>query len=111
MTEKTLLHRIQDWYLSNCDGEWEHDYGVEIETLDNPGWTVRICLKGTPLEGRAYPGTEFYRNGREDEHERDWYVTRLRDEGLPRGIIFEGAGGPAHLETILSEFLEFAGSA
>jgi len=33
-----VMERIQDWYRRQCDGDWEHSYGVKIETLDNPGW-------------------------------------------------------------------------
>ncbi|MCM3133740.1 immunity 53 family protein [Paenibacillus polysaccharolyticus] len=29
---------IQHRYDQNCDGEWEHVYGVKIQTIDNPGW-------------------------------------------------------------------------
>lgn len=36
------LDYLQVWYESKCDGEWEHSYGVTIETLDNPGWLVVI---------------------------------------------------------------------
>jgi hypothetical protein len=32
-----LLKRLQDWYVSQCDGGWEHTYGISIDTLDNPG--------------------------------------------------------------------------
>ena len=37
-----LLKVLQQWYQSKCDGTWEHMYGVEIDTLDNPGWTVSL---------------------------------------------------------------------
>jgi hypothetical protein len=43
----TVLERLQTWYSSHCDGEWEHDFGVQIGTLHNPGWTLRIDLTGT----------------------------------------------------------------
>lgn len=42
------------WYLAQCDGDWEHDFGVRLETLDNPGWRLRIDLKGTALEHRPF---------------------------------------------------------
>ncbi len=45
-----LLKRLQEWFETNCDGEWEHAYGVLIATLDNPGWTIKIDLMGTYLE-------------------------------------------------------------
>ena len=41
---------IENWYQSQCHGDWEHDYGIKIETLDNPGWRVVIDLAGTELE-------------------------------------------------------------
>jgi hypothetical protein len=33
---------LQDWYAAHCNGEWEHQHGVVIESLDNPGWWVKI---------------------------------------------------------------------
>ena len=44
-TDQILL-RLQRWYVSRCDGEWEHGMGVRIETLDNPGWQVVIDSGG-----------------------------------------------------------------
>jgi hypothetical protein len=29
---------LQAWYAEQCDGDWEHQFGVSVETLDNPGW-------------------------------------------------------------------------
>lgn len=34
---KTVLLFLQDWYASQCDGNWEHDYGVIIHINSN-GW-------------------------------------------------------------------------
>ena len=48
--DEHLIKRMQDWYLQMCDGDWEHSYGVEIKTLDNPGWNVEIDLTGTLFE-------------------------------------------------------------
>jgi len=36
------LTELQAWYVVQCDGDWEHTYGVKIETLDNPGWMLRV---------------------------------------------------------------------
>ena len=50
---------LQNWYTTQCDGDWEHDYGITIGTLDNPGWYVVINLVETPLEAAAFePGSE-----------------------------------------------------
>jgi hypothetical protein len=40
---------LQGWYLSQCDGDWEHGHGVDIGTLDNPGWRVEIRVAETEL--------------------------------------------------------------
>jgi hypothetical protein len=44
------LRKLQLWYSKQCDGSWEHHYGVSIDTLDNPGWTVVVDLTGTDLQ-------------------------------------------------------------
>jgi len=41
---------LQNWYVNQCNGEWEHRYGVTMGTLDNPGWSVKIDLIGTSIE-------------------------------------------------------------
>jgi Immunity protein 53 len=53
---------LQAWYAARCDGDWEHGYGVAIQTLDNPGWSLRINLEGTMLEGRSLDGREVHRS-------------------------------------------------
>jgi hypothetical protein len=34
---ENILQWLQSWYQSRCDGEWEHNYGVKIDTLDGNG--------------------------------------------------------------------------
>jgi hypothetical protein len=49
-----VLERLTGWYQAQCNGDWEHQYGVRIETLDNPGWLVKIDLVGTSLEAARF---------------------------------------------------------
>ena len=44
------LKALMEWYAAQCDGSWEHDYGIKIDTLDNPGWYLEIDLTDTPLQ-------------------------------------------------------------
>ena len=44
---------IIEWYQSHCDGNWEHQYGVRLETLDNPGWRLTVDLIHTGLQGKT----------------------------------------------------------
>jgi len=90
------LSMLQDWYKSNCDGFWEHGYGVKIETLDNPGWMVEINLEETELENKAFDSMEVQK-----EDEDDWIVCKKE------GNFFKGFGGPDKLEEILKIFLEW----
>ncbi|MFI6095064.1 Imm53 family immunity protein [Lentzea sp. NPDC051213] len=47
------LQFFQRWYAEQCNGDWEHEFGVKITTLDNPGWHVVVDLGDTDLEGRT----------------------------------------------------------
>ncbi|WP_209980006.1 Imm53 family immunity protein [Paenibacillus eucommiae] len=40
----------EKWYAENCDGDWEHCYGIRVSTIDNLGWAIDIQLEGTYLE-------------------------------------------------------------
>ena len=51
-----LIKWIEEWYLSNCNNDWEHCYGVKIDNIDNPGWTINIDLIDTPLENKDFKG-------------------------------------------------------
>ncbi|AZP23332.1 hypothetical protein EJC51_19160 [Streptomyces aquilus] len=42
---------VQAWYAANCDGEWEHEFGIKMATSDNPGWHIEIDVSETELEG------------------------------------------------------------
>ena len=90
------LQELQRWYQSQCNSDWEHSYGVKIDTLDNPGWSVTIELSETDIADR--PFTEVQRL----EHKTDWIHCRVRDHK------FEGRGGPFMLEEVLRIFLAWA---
>lgn len=64
---------LENWYQLHCDGDWEHSYGVKIETIDNPGWSVKIDIVDTPLENLhiEYSLTET--------SETDWYGYSVKD--------------------------------
>ena len=92
----SLLEELQTWYLSQCGENWEDVNGVEINTLDNPGWSVTIDLNGTNLATR--PFTEI----KDLDDDQDWMRCWVDREK------FEGVGDPRKLEKILSVFLDWA---
>lgn len=47
---REIVDRLEEWFESNCDGDWEHGSGIRIETLDNPGWMIRFDLTRTRMQ-------------------------------------------------------------
>jgi hypothetical protein len=94
-----LLLRLQRWYATQCDSDWEHRFGVRIDTLDNPGWQVRIDLEQTILEGRAFEPIE---HGVEKESSNDWHRVWIENGK------FQAAGDPSKLAFFLKTFLDWA---
>lgn len=87
---------VAAWYRNHCDGDWEHQYGVHIGTIDNPGWEVRIDLAHTEMENLelGYKLIEISDSG--------WFGYSVKNK------VFVGAGDPAKLEALLNAFKEIA---
>lgn len=83
---------LQRWYGATCDGDWEHAYGVTIDTLDNPGWSLKVSLAGTTLEGLPFPPVTT------DRTESDWVHASV-DDGEYRAY-----GGPSNLVEMIDLF-------
>ncbi|MDA8105131.1 MAG: immunity 53 family protein [Nitrospiraceae bacterium] len=96
--KNNIISELQRWYASNCDGEWEEECGIKIETLDNPGWSVIIDLNETNLEGRIFDEINNH------EYEDSWLDCRVEDK------TFKGFGDPSKLEAILQIFIDWAKS-
>ncbi len=92
----SALAELQGWYLSQCNGEWEHSHGIHIGTLDNPGWRVRIDLRGTDLEARPFKAISDL------DPDVNWMECHVEDGH------FEAHGGAPMLEPMLRAFLNWA---
>lgn len=88
------IEKLQQWYASQCNGDWEHSYGVHIDTLDNPGWRVAITIEDTDLEEVTMPQIE------QDAGDSDWVRCWIEDKK------FQGVGDPTKLNFILAKFHE-----
>ncbi|WP_236900377.1 immunity 53 family protein [Clostridium pasteurianum] len=95
MIVMNILKWIGNWYAENCDGDWEHSYGVNISNLDNPGWMVNIDLTNTKLENLKFDTIDISRS------DTDWVYCNVIDE------VFQGNGGANNLEEILNIFREW----
>ncbi|WP_457028213.1 Imm53 family immunity protein [Kitasatospora sp. P5_F3] len=87
---------LTSWYADQCDGDWEHEYGIRIETLDNPGWSVELDLEGTGLDGVVLDRIESTQG--------DSWLQAWSD-----GSVFHLRCGPADLGRGLATFRDFAG--
>ena len=90
------LEWLQAWYADHADGDWEHQNGVAITTLDNPGWSLRIDIEESELRDRAFDDVAVERS------EHDWFHARVRDGK------FEAFGGPGNLPELLACFQRWA---
>ena len=87
-----VLTWLQDWFKAQCDGAWEHDDGIRIETLDNPGWSVEISLRGTIYADSLRVA------GKRHLSDENWIVYEVKD------FTFLGFCGPANLSDLLEVF-------
>ena len=88
------IERLSRWYAEQCDGVWEHRYGIAISTSDNPAWNVGIEIAGTELDGATLPATQV------DNGASDW-ISYSAD-----GAEFHGVGDPSKLTVILDMFFD-----
>lgn len=98
------LERLMRWYTSQCNGDWEHSWGIQVGTLDNPGWTITINLEDTQLVRQSFArqsrGMEWDDDG--DFDEGDWWTCEVKDQ------TFQATCGPDCLEYCLKMFLDWA---
>lgn len=90
---QTKIELLYQWYIQQCNGHWEHDYGIMIQTIDNPGWQIKIDLHHTNMEDLTIPWNLI------TEDDMNWYGYKIDDKQ------FLGAGDPTKLEKIIDCFL------
>jgi len=78
---------------------WEHSFGITIETIDNPGWSVTICLEGTELEPVPFEPVKT------EASETDWVQCRVAEREKGENYRrFKGHGGASNLSHIIGVF-------
>jgi len=87
-----MLEWLEEWYESQCNGNWEHMFGIKIETLDNPGWDISIDLEDTDVNSAPKEWTLI------ENYEERWLGFRIKDNK------FEGSCDPKNLGTLISVF-------
>ena len=99
---------LMQWYLANCNEDWEHQYGVTIDTLDNPGWCLTIDLQCTPMEGLTF--TPIHEGVSAEvqpiqglDGDAHWLVCQVESSQ------FKGWCGPRDLGRLIATFRSWAG--
>lgn len=90
------LEWLEDFYLSLCNGDWEHGYGFSLENIDNPGWHFAFEVTDTFLEAQVFEPLLLERS------EEDWVHCRLEDDK------WMGVGGARNLNEIIGYFRNWA---
>jgi immunity protein 53 of polymorphic toxin system len=86
---------LMSWYQSQCNGDWAHQHGVRIRTIDNPGWSLDVDLAETPYADRTVPQKMIERT------EDDWVFVDVKDG------CFRARGGPGNLSEMIRIFADF----
>ncbi|MFZ1852083.1 MAG: immunity 53 family protein [Nitrosomonas sp.] len=94
MGNEAAFQRLQKWYKSQCNGDWEHSFGIKIETLDNPGWIVTIDLSDTEWESITLDRKISERS------DQDWVQYEIANNQ------FIGCGGSNNLIEIINLFFQ-----
>lgn len=89
---ENILKWLCDWYSKNCDGDWEQFYGVKIDTIDNPGWTITIDTETSTKELKDVPWVFV------EKTSIDWYGYKVEEKK------FEASGDPSKLEYLINVF-------
>jgi len=103
MSDDNLIWLTQ-CYLAECNDDWEHSFGVKIDTLDNPGWTSEIDLREMDLQGRPFTKLEHGNPASDLEEWRSlgsWWVAEVR------GDSFKASCGPLDLPAVLQLFRQW----
>jgi hypothetical protein len=86
---------LMAWYRSRCDGDWEHQNGIRIGTIDNPGWSLDVDLAETDHAACILPQKLIQRS------DDDWVFFEMKES------LFRARGGPENLSELIRIFADF----
>ncbi len=90
--------RLIDWYLSQCNGDWEHQHGFTVSSLDNPALRLKVDLNGTYLENVDFDSLE-----KNIETESEWLFCKKSTNN-----VFDGCCAPKLFGNLIDVFLDWA---
>jgi len=87
-----ILKWIETWYNDQCNGDWEHSFGIKIETIDNPGWLIEIDLTETDYADLKLDYVFI------ESDINNWHGRKVEN------AVYKAFGDPSKLEFLLLEF-------
>lgn len=94
-----ILNWLQKWREKNCDGDWEHMFGVSIQTIQIPGWKIKIDLEETELADKNLASNSIQKT------KYDWLEYKIARKNYQE---FQGTCSPKNLREILEIFITWA---
>jgi len=97
---------LLEWWQKQCDGEWEREFGLTVQSMADPGWIVKVDLAYT-----NYNLTKFKPVSTKSS-DADWMECKIEQAGVwspdAEFCHFVGMGGSNNLENIIRYFLDHA---
>lgn len=89
------------WYVEQCDDDWEHSYGITIDTVDNPGWTLTIDLADTELAGKPFEPVTSNLDAPDGNPGESWLHCKVEGEK------FKAVGGGGDFAKMIEVFRDW----
>ncbi|CCG52179.1 Protein of unknown function [Flavobacterium indicum GPTSA100-9 = DSM 17447] len=89
-----MLKWFEEWFYNQCNEDWEHGYGIKIETIDNPGWEITIDLENTKINLEKIDWILI------GDYENSWVGYKIEEKK------FNGACSPKNLNILIQIFKE-----
>ncbi|SHI64916.1 Immunity protein 53 [Rubritalea squalenifaciens DSM 18772] len=82
--EYDCLGPLFQWFLSHCNGQWEHNNGFSIATFDNPGFSIKISCQDSDLNPEFDWGNFGFDEdgGEKDDNDVEFFVIEKKDYGV-----------------------------
>jgi len=90
-----MIKCLQGWYYEQIQGD--NRFRIKINTLSNPGWSLRVILKDTYLFDKVVREVKY------DISELDWLQIYKKED------TYNGVGGPLKLSEIVHSFCDWVG--
>lgn len=89
-----IIDWLSNWFSLECNGDWEHENGISIITVDNPGWSITIDLRDTNIEHLEIINDVI------EISVNDWYFYEVKNKK------FRAGGDLTKLNFLISKFKE-----